>query len=140
MSLPDLPAPAAEALSAFQAAGSWEQRARLLMQWGARLEPLTDAQLCEENRVHGCESQVWLVAQQQGDSWQFNASSDARLLRGLLSVLLVRVNGLSAGELAQLDLIDWFNQLGLSRQLSPSRSNGLNAVLQRMQQLAVSSA
>lgn len=135
MSLPVL---AAEALTAFQAAGSWEQRARLLMQWGARLPPLSEAQQSEQNRVHGCESQVWLVAEPVAEGWQFNATSDARLLRGLLSVLLVRVNGLSGAELAQLDLSDWFNQLGLSRQLSPSRSNGLNAVLQRMQQLAVS--
>ncbi|HAQ26133.1 MAG TPA: Fe-S metabolism protein SufE, partial [Pseudomonas sp.] len=50
--------------------------------------------------------------------------------------LLVRVNGLDADELQQLDVVQWFEQLGLSRQLSPSRSNGMNAVLARMRELS----
>ncbi|MGE8098725.1 SufE family protein [Pseudomonas fluorescens] len=131
-----LPADAITALETFQAAAGWEQRARLLMQWGERLPPLSDADKTEANRVHGCESQVWLVGALQDGHWQFAASSDARLIRGLVALLLARVNGLTAAELQQVDLPDWFNQLGLSRQLSPSRSNGLNAVLQRMNELA----
>ncbi|MCG4454014.1 SufE family protein [Pseudomonas sp. MMS21-TM103] len=130
-----LPAGAEQALVAFGQCPGWEQRARLLMQWGERLPALSDAERCEANRVHGCESQVWLVAEQQDQCWQFRASSDARLLRGLLALLLARVNGLSGADLAAIDLSDWFGQLGLARQLSPSRSNGLNAVLQRMREL-----
>ena len=131
-----LPAAAEQAREAFTACAGWEQRARLLMQWGERLEPLQESERSEDNRVEGCESQVWLVADQCTPSLAFRATSDARLLRGLLAVLLVRVNGLSAAELATLDLPAWFNELGLGRQLSPSRSNGLNAVLQRMITLA----
>ncbi|WP_339476303.1 MULTISPECIES: SufE family protein [unclassified Pseudomonas] len=131
----NLPAEAATALQIFQDASGWEQRARLLMQWGERLPALSDEDKCEANLVHGCESQVWLVGQLHDGHWQFCASSDARLIRGLVALLLARVNGLSAVELQQVDLPDWFNQLGLSRQLSPSRSNGLNAVLQRMREL-----
>ncbi len=131
----NLPASAEHALAAFSQCASWEQRARLLLQWGEQLAPLSDAERCDANRVDGCESQVWLVAESDGQHWQFRASSEARLLRGLLAVLLVRVNDLSADELAQLNLPDWFAQLGLGRQLSPSRSNGLQAVLSRMQQL-----
>ncbi|KOY03088.1 SufE family protein [Pseudomonas nunensis] len=131
-----LPADAILALETFEQAGSWEQRARLLMQWGDRLPALSDVDKVDANRVHGCESQVWLVGALQDGHWQFAASSDARLIRGLVALLLARVNGLSAVELRQVDLPDWFNQLGLSRQLSPSRSNGLNAVLQRMNELA----
>jgi cysteine desulfuration protein SufE len=123
---------AQEALEAFTACPGWEQRARLLMQWGERLQPLSDAERTDERRVHGCESLVWLVAERRGEHLHFRASSDARLLRGLLAVLLARVEGLSDEQLASLDLADWFAQLGLQRQLSPSRSNGLNAVLQRM--------
>ncbi|RMO99584.1 hypothetical protein ALQ30_200710 [Pseudomonas syringae pv. persicae] len=52
-----------------------------------------------------------------------------------MALLLARVNGLSAQEVQAVDLPDWFNQLGLGRQLSPSRSNGLNAVLQVMREL-----
>ncbi|MGE8324719.1 SufE family protein [Pseudomonas urmiensis] len=127
---------ASQALQAFQQARGWEQRARLLMQWGDRLAPLDEREKNEDNRVHGCESLVWLVANQQGGQWQFKATSDARLLRGLLALLLVRVQGLDSAELAQLELGAWFTELGLERQLSPSRSNGLHAVLQRMAQLA----
>ena len=130
-----LPASAQAALQAFSACPGWEQRARLLMQWGDQLAPLSDDERCEHNRVNGCESQVWLLAEAHGEHWQFRAGSDARLLRGLLALLLARVNGLSLTELAQLDLPDWFTQLGLARHLSPSRSNGLQAVLRRMQQL-----
>lgn len=131
-----LPAIAQDALSQFEQAAGWEQRARLLMQWGERLTPLSDAEKSEANRVHGCESQVWLVAEQEDGQWRFKGASDARIIRGLLALLLARVEGLSSAELQQLDLPGWFSQLGLGRQLSPSRSNGLNAVLQRMAQLA----
>lgn len=132
----NLPAKAQEALDTFTAAGGWEQRARLLMQWGERLEPLNDAEQSDANRVHGCESQVWLVGDCQVGHWHFRAASDARLIRGLLAVLLARANGLKGEELGAIDLADWFNQLGLGRQLSPSRSNGLNAVLKKMAELA----
>jgi cysteine desulfuration protein SufE len=132
----NLPADAVTALDIFQNAAGWEQRARLLMQWGERLPALSDEQKSDANRVQGCESQVWLVGTLHDRHWQFAASSDARLIRGLVALLLARVNGLSVEDLQQVDLPDWFNQLGLSRQLSPSRSNGLNAVLQRMRELA----
>ncbi|GFM65934.1 SufE family protein [Pseudomonas cichorii] len=124
------------ALDTFSQLQGWEQRARLLMQWGDRLPALSDDEKSEEHRVHGCESKVWLLGTVKDGRWQFRAASDARLIRGLVALLLERVNGLSEQELLEVDLPDWFNQLGLSRQLSPSRSNGLNAVLQRMRQLA----
>jgi sulfur transfer protein SufE len=130
-----VPPAAAQALQAFQQAPGWEQRARLLMQWGERLTPMSEAQKDDEHRVHGCESQVWLSAEQVDGQWQLAAYSDARLIRGLLALLLVRVQGLPADELNALDLPAWFNDLGLARQLSPSRSNGMNAVLKRLQQL-----
>ncbi|RYJ61863.1 SufE family protein [Pseudomonas songnenensis] len=130
-----LPPAAAEALDTFGQASGWEQRARLLMQWGERLEPLDESERSEANLVSGCESRVWLVGAPDAGRWHFRAASDARLIRGLLAVLLARVNGLDEGELAGVDMADWFNRLGLSRQLSPSRSNGMNAVLQRMREL-----
>jgi cysteine desulfuration protein SufE len=127
---------AREALDAFTRCTGWEQRARLLMQWGERLEPLAEEECCESNRVHGCESTVWLVPGHHGAHLHFRAGSDARLLRGLLALLLLRVNGLTAAELSEVDVADWFNQLGLARQLSPSRNNGLNAVLTRIREQA----
>jgi cysteine desulfuration protein SufE len=131
-----LPSEAQQALEAFDTSLSWEQRARQLMQWGERLPAMSDAEKSDESLVDGCESKVWLLGEIADGHWRFRAASDARLIRGLVALLLARVNGLSAQELQQVDLADWFNQLGLSRQLSPSRSNGLNAVLQKMRQLA----
>lgn len=128
---------AEQALQSFAECRNWEQRARLLLTWGAKLPALDEQHCSDENLVRGCESKVWLVAEQRDGRWQFRANSDARLISGLLAVLLARVNGLNTEELRALDLSDWFNQLGLARSLSPSRSNGLNAVLQHMQQLAV---
>jgi len=127
---------AAETLRVFQLAPGWEQRARLLMQWGDRLSPLNDSERNEANLVAGCDSKLWLVAEQRGAHWYFRGTSEARLLRGLLAVLLARVNGLGATELQRLDVAEWFSQLGLSRQLSPSRANGMNAVIGRMRDLA----
>ncbi len=131
-----LPAAAETALHSFSQPISWEQRARLLMAWGEQLEALSAEERSEGNQVSGCESQVWLVGEQHNGRWQFRAASDARLIRGLLALLLVRVNGLAPDALKAIDLVDWFTRLGLARHLSPSRSNGLQAVLRRMAEMA----
>jgi cysteine desulfuration protein SufE len=132
----NLPKTARTALDTFNVSLSWEQRARLLMQWGDRLPAMAEEEKTDEHLVDGCESKVWLSGDVVDGHWQFRAASDARLIRGLVALLLARANGLSAQELKQVDISDWFDQLGLSRQLSPSRSNGLHAVLQKMRQLA----
>lgn len=132
----NLPTLALEARARFAGCNTWEARARLLMQEGERLTPLAPHERTEANRVIGCESLVWLVGSEGNGVWQFRAYSDARLLRGLLALLLARVDGLDRAALLQLDLQPWFTELGLQRQLTPSRSNGLHAVLQRIQALA----
>ncbi|WP_147475650.1 SufE family protein, partial [Pseudomonas syringae] len=76
-----LPAQARTALETFAQPQSWEQRARLLMQWGDRLPPLSDAEKSDEHLVHGCESKVWLTGEIGTNGWRFRASSDARLIR-----------------------------------------------------------
>ena len=93
------------------------------MQWGERLEPVNDGERSETNRVAGCESHVWLIGHCQDGRWHFRAASDARLIRGLLAAAGAG-QWLDADELARVDMADWFASLGLSRQLSPSRSNG----------------
>lgn len=123
---------AQEMLTLFSTAAGWEQRMRLLMQVGASLEPLTITGKNQQNQITGCESDVWLVANCENNLWQFKATSDARLIRGLLAVLLVRVNGLTNDQLQQVDLEEWFTQLGLARQLSSSRRDGLRAIFKRI--------
>lgn len=126
---------AQQAVNEFQACQQWEQRARLLLQKGAQLDELPESQRLPEHLVHGCETRVWLQLDSASTPVRFQVASEARLLRGLLALVLLRIDGLSPEQISAVDIVDWFNQLGLSRQLSPSRSNGLNAVLQSMQAL-----
>lgn len=126
---------AQQAIADFQACKQWEQRARLLLQWGNQLDELPEAQRTADHLVQGCETRVWLVLDRDTQPLRFQLASEARLLRGLLALLLLRIEGLSAAQIIAVDVAAWFAQLGLSRQLSPSRSNGLNAVLKRMHEL-----
>lgn len=126
---------AQQAIADFQACKQWEQRARLLLQWGNQLDELPEAQRTADHLVQGCETRVWLVLDRDTQPLRFQLASEARLLRGLLALLLLRIDGLSAAQIIQVDVVAWFAQLGLSRQLSPSRSNGLNAVLKTMHEL-----
>lgn len=128
---------AQQALADFQACQQWEQRARLVLQYGAQLEELPETLRTPDNLVHGCETRVWLVLDQHTDFLRFQVASEARLLRGLLALLLLRIEGVPAEYIAAVDVVDWFAQLGLSRQLSPSRSNGLHAVLMKMHDLLI---
>ena len=130
-----LSAAAQHAVEQFQACQQWEQRARLLLQHGAQLQELPDMLRTEDNLVHGCETRVWLMLDREAVPPHFQVASEARLLRGLLALLLLRIEGLDAEQITAVDATDWFAQLGLSRQLSPSRSNGLNAVLIKMREL-----
>ena len=126
---------AQQAIADFQACQQWEQRARLLLQRGNQLDELPEAQRTTDHLVQGCETRVWLVLDRDTQPLRFQLASEARLLRGLLALLLLRIEGLSAAQIIAVDVAAWFAQLGLSRQLSPSRSNGLNAVLKRMLEL-----
>lgn len=119
-------------LSTFLLNKSWEQKMRLLMQLGKNLSPLTEVEKTDKNQVKGCESQVWLVSTKQDDQWYFKATSEARLIQGLLAVLLTRINGLTAKEIKEIDLDDWFQQLGLAKQLSNSRRDGLSAIFKKV--------
>ncbi len=126
---------AQQAIADFQACQQWEQRARLLLQRGNQLDELPEAQRTTDHLVQGCETRVWLVLDRDTQPLRFQLASEARLLRGLLALLLLRIDGLSAEQIIAVDVVAWFTQLGLSRQLSPSRSNGLNAVLKAMHEL-----
>lgn len=113
---------------AFAACKGWEQRARLLLTYSQQLPALSAEERIDERLIHGCESPVWCLARWPDNRLQLQLDTDARLLKGLLEVLRTRLEGLSPKELRQADIAAWFNELGLARQLSSSRSNGLAAV------------
>lgn len=112
----------------------WQQKYRMLMQLGKALPPLPDALKRDELLVAGCESAAWLCHLQQDGRHYWGFDSDARIIKGVITTLLSQLNGLQADELQAMDIHALYQQLGLAQGLSPSRSNGVAAVLLRMQQ------
>lgn len=127
---------AQEMLDRFSACKGWEQRARLLLQYGQQLPALPAEARIDEHLIRGCESPVWCVIDWPAGRLGLQLDTDARLLKGLLAVLRSRLEGLTAEELQTADLPGWFSELGLASRISSSRSNGLNAVYQYIQKQA----
>lgn len=122
-----------EALSFFD---SWEDRYKYIIDLGKELPTLEDASKTEANLVRGCQSQVWLVSKEQGGKLYFEVDSDAFIVRGLLGVVLAAFNGKTPEQIRQFDINAYFEQLNLLKHLSPTRGNGLQAMVQRIQALA----
>jgi len=114
----------------------WEDRYRQVIQWGKKLPQMPDELKSEQVTVAGCESQVWLVAQQDGDVWHFCADSDARIVRGLIALVMAAFDGKTSQQIQAFDIDDYFAKLGLIDHLSPSRGNGLKAIVEQIKQLA----
>ena len=125
-------------LTRFARAGAWEERYRELIQLGKQLPVIPTEWRGEEQELPGCESQVWLLAQPDAEGcWHFAADSQARIVRGLLAVVLAALNHQSTGHILGFDMEGYFDSLQLAKHLSPSRGNGLramvNAIRQRVQ-------
>ena len=114
----------------------WEDRYRQVIQWGKKLPQMPEELKSEQVTVAGCESQVWLVAQQDGDVWHFCADSDARIVRGLIALVMAAFDGKTSQQIQAFDVDDYFAKLGLIDHLSPSRGNGLKAIVEQIKQLA----
>ncbi|KIE22256.1 Fe-S metabolism protein SufE [Vibrio sinaloensis] len=114
----------------------WEDRYRQVIQWGKKLPIMSDALKSDQVTVSGCESQVWLVSQQADGKWYFCADSDARIVRGLIALVMAAYDGKSVQEIQAFDVDDYFDKLGLIAHLSPSRGNGLKAIVEQIQQIA----
>ncbi|END2488216.1 TPA: cysteine desulfurase sulfur acceptor subunit CsdE [Vibrio vulnificus] len=114
----------------------WEDRYRQVIQWGKKLPVMPDALKSEQVMVAGCESQVWLVSEQDDGMWTFCADSDARIVRGLIALVLAAYNGKTAEQIQAFDIEAYFEQLGLIAHLSPSRGNGLKAIVEQIKNIA----
>lgn len=110
----------------------WEDRYRYLIELGRKLEPLPESARTPQNKVSGCASQVWLTTQVEDGTLHFIGDSDAHIVRGLIAVLIALVNGRTPEEIASVDAISKFSELGLEAHLSAQRSNGLRAMIQRV--------
>ncbi len=127
----------ADILEGFEFLEDWEDRYRYVIELGRELEPLTDEERSEENRVHGCVSQVWLSKSIQSDSDKgpilfYKGDSDAHIVRGLVAIVLAQYSGVSAQEILETDIESIFNKIGLKEHLTPQRSNGLSSMVQRI--------
>jgi len=122
-----------EALSFFD---DWEDRYKYIIDLGKELPPLDASDKTESNLVRGCQSQVWLVSRAEGDKLYFEVDSDAFIVRGLLGVVLAAFNAKTPKQIREFDINDYFEQLNLLKHLSPTRGNGLQAMVQRIQTLA----
>jgi len=119
-----------DVLTLLTAQSGWQNKYRQLIQLGNKIPTLSDDYKVAENQISGCESQAWLVLNCDNDErlW-FGLDSDARIVKGLMAALLAAVNGKTRVEIAAFDVDDYFAQLGFMQQLSPSRGNGLKAVI-----------
>lgn len=125
----------------FEMLGDWEERYRYVIELGKGLEPLTAEERSDENKVRGCASQVWLVTEPQADGTvRFRGDSDAHIVSGLIAVVLRLYSGASARDIAAFDATAAMARLGLSEALSSQRSNGLKAMVARIQRDAAALA
>lgn len=114
----------------FAAAHGWEARYKQLIKLAKQLPPLAEQDKVDANAIHGCESQAWLLAEQDTQGrWQFHCDSDARIVKGLMAVVLAALSNKTAAEIAAFDMDAYFEGLQLLNHLSPSRGNGLKAVV-----------
>ncbi len=111
---------------------AWEDRYKYIIDLGKELPAMDSAKKDQAHLVKGCQSQVWIDSQQQQGMLWFEADSDAFIVKGLLGVVLAAYNGKAPAQIEQFDVETYFEQLGLLRHLSPTRGNGLRAMVERI--------
>ena len=129
-----------ELLEEFDFLGDWEERCDFLIDLGFELPPMPETEKTESNRVHGCQSMVWLTTDlQESDGrkvLRINADSDALIVKGLIAVLLAIYQNRTPDEVLKIDVKDYFSRLQLDKYLSTQRKNGLMGMVERVQQEA----
>ena len=121
----------------FELLEEWDDRYRYVIELGRTLEPMPDAEHSAENKVQGCVSQVWLSKKiDRGNGKEpvlkYLGDSDAHIVRGLIAILLTLYSGRTPKEILSTDATDVFDELGFRDHLTPQRSNGLRAMVERI--------
>jgi len=135
--MPAVP-PLEEIIETFDLLGDWEERFSYLLDLGKKLPLMPEAERTEEARVHGCQAQVWLRLETEGDPPRVRmvAASDAHIVQGLIAILLAIFDGKTPPEVLATDAESVFRQLDLEAHLSGTRRNGLAAMITRIRALA----
>jgi len=133
-----------ELLDEFEHLPDWGDRCDFLIDLGMELPKLDAADKVEENRVLGCQSSVWMVADvdRSGSEprLEIRAESDSLFVSGLIAIVLLLFDGKTPGEILEADPDALFERLDLQRHLSSQRRNGLNGMVQRIRSLAAHAA
>jgi cysteine desulfuration protein SufE len=124
-----------EIIEEFSFFDNWMDRYQYLIDLGRRLPELPESERSEKNRIRGCQSQVWLVAERKGDRLHFRAISDAAIVSGLIAILL-RIYSDRKPEDIVATPADFVSALQLEQHLSATRSNGLSSMLEAIQHFA----
>lgn len=125
-----------EIIEEFSGLDDWMDRYQLLIDMGGETEPLPDSDKVEQNLIDGCQSRVWLVCDEKEGRLYFRAESDALIVKGIVTLLIRVLSGHTPDEILDADLY-FIEKIGLREHLSPTRSNGLLAMLKQMRAYAM---
>ncbi len=117
-------------LKNFSRCANWEEKYLYIIELGGRLPALPEQEHKPENVIQGCQSQVWIVMHQQPDgAITFAGDSDAAIVKGLIAVVFILYQQMTAQDIVAFDVRPWFEKLALAQHLTPSRSQGLEAMI-----------
>ena len=125
-----------EIVEEFSLFDSWDDKYEYIIDLGKRLPPLETRHKTDENRVRGCQSTVWLVADYKDGKIFYKAESDAVIVKGLISMLIRVLSGQPAEEIINARL-DFIREIGMMTHLAQTRSNGLLAMVRQMKNYAL---
>ena len=115
----------------------WDDRYRYVIELGRMLEPMSEAEHSQDNKVQGCVSQVWLSKKLDrsggnGPVLKYLGDSDAHIVRGLIAILLTLYSGRNPQDILKTNAIEVFDEFGFREHLTPQRSNGLRSMVERI--------
>ena len=125
-----------ELIDNFSFLDGWEEKYQYVIDLGHKLEPLDEKFKTDDWKVKGCQSQVWLVPQIQNGVFHFKGDSNAILVKGIISIVLLIYNDKTADEIKNIDVTKIFVKLGLEENLTPSRRNGMLSMVEKIKQYA----
>jgi cysteine desulfuration protein SufE len=114
----------------------WEQRYQYIIDLGKQIPGLSEEARTPDKIVKGCQSNVWLDYTKHDGRFQFNVDSDAVIVQGLLVLVLSAYNDKSAKDILDFDMDAYFKALDLERHITPTRGNGLRAIVGKIRQIA----
>ncbi|MFV9998029.1 MAG: cysteine desulfuration protein SufE [Arsenophonus endosymbiont of Dermacentor nuttalli] len=121
----------------FSRCQNWEERYLYLIELGEKLLPLSDSQKQAKNQVTGCQSQVWIVMEPDSDGRiQFAGDSDAAIVKGLIFLVIIIFQNKTSQQILSTDSKTFFQKMSLEQHLTPSRSQGLHAMIKTIRQRA----